>query len=136
MTGGFTPSDTSGPIMSGMTFVFLGLIVFYTGRTFVRNLDWLSQERLFLHDGGVANGSVMVQSNKAAIYLMRSDLENGKKYMERADVIYPKYPELLNNWGLYYSWTGNETEAKKKFEECLTERPGYELCKGNMEIYK
>ncbi len=116
--------------------IFIAILILFAGGTFVRNLDWLSQERLFLHDGEVATGSVMAQSNKAAMFLMKNDLENAKKYMERADVIYPKYPELLNNWGLYYSWTGNKLEAKKKFEECLVARPGYELCLRNFEVIK
>ncbi len=127
---------TSGfRIKFGMMLLFAVLMI-YVGRTFVRNLDWLSQERLFLHDGGVATESVMAQSNKAAIYLMKNDLENAKKYMEKANEIFPKYPELLNNWGLYYSWTRKKEEAKKKFEECLVQRPGYELCISNFKVIK
>ncbi len=143
----FRPAEKRDPLRLSCTWsvrlfgyssapIFIAILFLLAGRTFVRNLDWLSQERLFLHDGGVATGSVMAQSNKAAIYLMKNDLENAKKFMEKADEIYPKYPELLNNWGLYYSWTGKKEEAKKKFEECLVQRPGYELCERNMEIFK
>lgn len=116
--------------------LFLMVVFILAGRTMIRNLDWLSQERLFVHDAAYATDSVMVQSNAAAMYLMKKDLPDGEKYMERADAIYPKYPELLNNWGMYYLWNGENEKAKSKFEECLTERPGYSLCESNMELIK
>lgn len=102
----------------------------------MRNFDWLNQERLFLHDAEYVTGSVMAQSNAAAMYLMQKNLTTGKIIMEKADKIYPQYPELLNNWGIYYLWTGKTVEARKKFEECLEERPGNGLCQGNLELVK
>jgi len=112
----------------------LGLIVIFSFsiRTISRNVDWLSQERLFVHDASYVTNSVLAQSNKAAMYLMERDLDNAKKAMENADKIYPKYPELLNNWGLYYQWTGDFKKAKEKFGECLVERPDSDLCKLNL----
>lgn len=110
------------------------LLIFYTGRTWVRNLDWLSQERLFLHDAEYASHSVMAQSNAAAMYMIQHNLIPAREKMEKASEIYPKYPELLNNWGLYYLWTGKKEEAKKKFEECLSERKGFYLCQGNLKL--
>jgi len=121
-------------LLEGLIIVLV--IILYAGRTVVRNFDWLSQERLFLHDAKYVTGSVMAQSNAAAIYLIGRDLEKAKPVMERASEIYPKYPELLNNWGLYYQWIGKKEEAKMKFEECLVERPGSELCMGNLELLK
>jgi|GEM_PF-2189522 hypothetical protein len=112
------------------------LILVLLSRTMVRNIDWLSQERLFVHDAGYVQNSVMAQSNKAAILLMSNDLEGGKVVMEKADEIYPKYPELLNNWGMYYLWTGDKDKAMEKFEECLVERPGFYLCEGNLGLVK
>ena len=116
--------------------LFVAVLIVFSGRTFARNLDWLSQERLFLHDAAYATDSVLAQNNKAAMYLKNRELERARATMEIADRIYPKYPELLNNWGLYYAWTGNKEEANNKFEECLVERPGNELCQGNLKILK
>lgn len=138
-----------GIVMMGMVFgkrifmnrrwvmgVLVVLIVILGGRTFIRNLDWLSQERLFVHDASYASGSVMAQSNAGAMYLMKKDLKKGKEYLERAERIYPKYPELMNNWGMYYLWNGEIEKAKLKFEECLIERPGYYLCESNIKLLK
>lgn len=102
----------------------------------MRNLDWLSQEKLFLHDANYATKSVMAQSNAAAIYLMKQDLVKGKRIMDKANAIYPKYPELLNNQGMYFLWIGNKGEAENKFEECLVERQGNGLCQTNLELIR
>jgi len=112
------------------------LIIIFLARTFVRNLDWLSQERLFIHDATYAKDSVMAQSNAAAIFLMKKDFVKGREYLEKADKIYPKYPELMNNWGMYYLWGGEIIKAKEKFGECLIERPGYYLCESNIKLIK
>lgn len=123
------------PVQKGVGYVALIMImILFALRTGVRNVDWLSQERLFLHDAEYAKDSVLVQSNAAAMYLMKGEWETGKKYMDKADEIYPKYPELLNNWGMYYLWKGNKEEAKNKFTECLRERPEYVLCVENMKL--
>jgi hypothetical protein len=119
-----------------MTIVFILISILFAGRTVMRNLDWLSQERLFLHDAQYVTQSVMAQNNAAAMYLMKRNLTGAKILMEEASEIYPKYPELLNNWGLYYLWTGKPEDASKKFEECLVARPGNGLCQGNLELVK
>jgi len=141
------PVNTQGPLRLVCTWsarlfgyssapILITVLCFFVGRTVVRNFDWLSQERLFLHDAKYVTGSVMAQSNAAAMYLIGRDLEKAKPMMERASEIYPKYPELLNNWGLYYQWIGKKEEAKRKFEECLEERPGFYLCEGNLKGVK
>lgn len=97
-------------------------------------MDWLTQERLFVHDAAYVTDSVMAQSNAAAMYLMKGDWETGKIFMEKASAVYPKYPELLNNWGIYFLHEGKKDEARIKFEECLAERSGYYLCENNLKL--
>jgi hypothetical protein len=116
--------------------VFVIVLLLFAGRTFVRNLDWLSQDRLFIHDAVYAKDSVLAQSNAAAMYLLRKDFVKGKEYLERAEAIYPKYPELMNNWGMYYLWIGETVKAKKQFEKCLVEIPRYYLCESNLNLIK
>ncbi len=110
------------------------ILILFMGRTMIRNFDWLSQERLFIHDATYASDSVMAKNNAAAMYLLKQDLPAAKVLMEEANEIYPQYPELLNNWGMYDLMTGKTVEAKKKFEECLLARPGNQLCQRNLEL--
>jgi hypothetical protein len=124
------------PVKKGIGFVALILVALLTGRTFVRNLDWLSQDRLFIGDALYVTNSVMAQNNAAAMYLLRKDFAMGKVFLEKADLIYPKYPELMNNWGMYYLWTGDLKKAKEKFDFCLTEKPGFGLCESNIKLLK
>lgn len=102
----------------------------------MRNLDWLSQEKLFIHDATYAKNSVIVQTNKAAMLLMKGDLEGGRSVMEEADKIYPKYPILINNWGMYFLRKGELDKAKDKFEECLRISPNNNLCNSNLVLLK
>lgn len=124
------------PAEKGIGYVALLIVALYTGRAFVRNLDWLSQERLFIHDASYVKDSVMAQSNAAAVCLIKKDLVKGKEYLERAEKIYPTYPELMNNWGMYYLWLGDTKMAKEKFDFCLKEKPGYYLCENNIKLLK
>jgi hypothetical protein len=124
------------PVKKGIGFVAFFIVVLFAGRTVVRNVDWLSQERLFIHDAMYASDSVLAQSNAAAMYLMKKDFVKGKELLEKASLIYPKYPELMNNWGMYYWWKGDSKTAKEKFEYCLKEKPGFGLCVGNMKLVK
>ncbi len=114
--------------------ILVTITVLFALRTVVRNVDWLSQERLFIHDARYVKDSVLAQTNAAAMYLMKGDRKTGKEYMERADAIYPWYPELLNNWGMFYLQNGEREKAKEKFARCLRERPGYWLCEENMKL--
>lgn len=127
-----------GMVMMFMNFkvwnkwIWVILIVLFAGRTVVRNSDWLSQERLFIHDAVYVKDSVMAQSNAAAMYLLKKDFVKGREQLEKAEAIYPSYPELMNNWGMYYWWSGDTNKAREEFEACLKERPGYYLCESNL----
>jgi len=114
--------------------IWVILIVLFAGRTVVRNSDWLSQERLFIHDAVYAKDSVMAQSNAAAMYLLKKDFVKGKELLEKAEAIYPSYPELMNNWGMYYWWSGDTDKAREEFVACLKEKSGYYLCERNLKL--
>lgn len=109
-------------------------VVFFGGRTMVRNFDWLSQKRLFLHDAKYASGSVMAKNNEAAMYYLNKDIVNAKKSLDSASEIFPTYPQLMNNWGMYYLWMGDKAKAREKFEECLKLYPNDSLCKLNRPL--
>ncbi|HEX8931692.1 MAG TPA: hypothetical protein VF810_00885 [Patescibacteria group bacterium] len=116
--------------------VLIAIAIFWGLRTVVRNIDWLSEKSLFLHDAGYARDSVMAVNNEAAMRLQEKDFTKAKDALERANKIYPDYPQLMNNWGIYYWWQGDLNMAKTKFKECLDKYPGDALCNGNIELLK
>ncbi len=112
------------------------IIMMLAGRSFVRNLDWLSQERLFIHDANYVTGSVMAQTNKAAMLLINNDFEGGNLALEKAEKIYPNYPMLINNRGAYYLHLEEYDKAREKFEECLRVNPRFSFCESNLMLVK
>ncbi len=124
------------PVKKGISFVALIIVALFMVRTILRNMDWLSQDRLFIHDASYATNSVLVQNNAAAMYFLRKDPVQAKEYLGKANAIYPKYPELMNNWGMYYLYLGDKKTAEEKFNECLKEYPNNALCDSNLELIK
>ncbi len=117
--------------------VFLAILVVVFGvRTIVRNIDWLGEDRLFIVDGKYALGSVLAQSNAAAMYIKQNKLDLAFEYLEKAEAIYPTYPELMNNWGVYYWRKGDVKSAREKFEECLDTHQDNALCRSNLDDLK
>ena len=111
----------------------LWLVVVLLGvRSFVRNIDWLGENRLFVKDGAYATGSVLTQSNVAAVYLMEGRPDEARIYLEKASSIYPEYPYLMNNWGIYYWQKEDLKSAKEMLEKCIEVHPQNALCTGNL----
>ena len=119
-----------------MTILLGGVLILFVGRTMVRNMDWLSEDRLFTRDAEYVTRSVLAQNNAAAMYLKDKNFDKAKSHLERASKIYPDYPELMNNWGIYYWWSGDVEEAKARFEKCLEVHPENGLCADNLENLK
>lgn len=113
-------------------YLLILLTIFWSGRTFLRNFDWLSQKRLFLHDAKYASQSVMVRSNEAAMYIENGNLDKGYEALSAGEKIYPDYPELINNWGVYYWRKGEFRKAKEKLEECVKAHPDNPTCVHNL----
>lgn len=108
------------------------ILVLFGIRTMVRSFDWLSEHNLYIHDGKIATNSVLAQSNMAAMYLKDRNFTEAKKILEKGNNIYPNYPMLVNNWGIYYWWTGNPKKALGIFKKCVKVDPGNAACRGNI----
>ncbi len=117
-------------------YLLIMLVVLLGLRTFVRTFDWLSEERLFIHDAAYVNESVIAKSNEAAMWVLSRNYENSLMALQKASQIYPSYPQLMNNRGMYFLSQGKIAEAKKKFEECVAKHPTYGLCISNFGLVK
>jgi tetratricopeptide (TPR) repeat protein len=97
--------------------VFIGVMVLgvglHSGRTFVRNADWKSEERLYLHDVQVVPGSAKALNNagKTLQDLGRHSAAIAK--FEEAIEVDPTYPTPSINWAYSLSALGRDAQAIK-----------------------
>jgi hypothetical protein len=90
------------PAEKGIVYVALLIVALFAGRTFVRNLDWHSNESLSIADSRYAIDSVKVQVNAAKAYINLNNPEKAKKALEAAEKIDHSYPYLESRWREYY----------------------------------
>lgn len=97
----------------------------YYYRNFLRNKDWQDGFSLYKNTAAASPNSVLARNNLGAMYLLKKDYSNAKIEIEAATKIYPDYPQLLFNWGIYYQETGNEKQSEEYFLKTLEVAPEY-----------
>jgi len=115
--------------------VALLLVLFYLGASFVRGLDWLSEERLFLSAGECAPRSVLSQSNLATVYFYRGDYKKVEEIILDSYTIYDKYTVANNNLGLAYWKMGEWDKAKEQYFKALRTYPPYAGIYENLVLF-
>jgi Flp pilus assembly protein TadD len=91
-------------------------VVLHGARTLVRNRDWESEERLFLHDLAVSPGSVKVQNNAGAILVSQGQIEAGIEHFRRVIAIDPSRGSTHGALGDALLRLGREREAIEAYE--------------------
>lgn len=112
------------------------LIIFslYIFRNLERNFDWQNAFSLYQSTAASSPNSVLARNNLAAMYLEIRDFEKAESELEAADKIYPYYPHLINNWGIFYMRQGKLDKAKEYFLETLKIKSSYLPAIENMAI--
>lgn len=87
------------------------IVLIFGVRVEMRNFDWLSNERLFVHDVNYAKDSVKAQSNAAYAHILLNEPEKAKISLELAEKINPSFPYLKPLWEKYYLILENNTEV-------------------------
>lgn len=103
----------------------MSLIVFYSAASFVRGLDWLSEEALFVSSAQCAPNSVLSRSNLGAVYYLNKDYKRAEEEFFKAEKIYGGYAKAINNLGLVYWKMGEVDKAKKQFFKALSGQDYY-----------
>jgi tetratricopeptide (TPR) repeat protein len=113
-------SEVAGRSPGAGRAVFIGIFALIVGlhgwRTVVRNLDWRSHERLFLHDLEVNPGSTKIRSNAAGVLLTLERYEDAIVQSEKAIEIKPDYHTPYGLWGHALIQLGRQDEAIEKYE--------------------
>lgn len=103
------------------------LICFYAIVSFIRNIDWLTEKRLFISAGKCAPNSILSQSNLATVYYFEGNYDKAEKILLSAQKrIYDKYSKAINNLGLIYWKKGEYDKAEKEYFKAIKNWPPYE----------
>ncbi len=107
----------------GARALFAGVLVLVVGlhatRTLVRNADWRSNERLYLHDVSVVPKSAKALNNAGKVLQDLGQQREAIAEFERAIQIDPSYPTPYLNWSYSLSALGRDDEAIRLLEREL-----------------
>ena len=92
------------------------LVALHGARTLVRNQDWASDERLFLHDLAVSPGSAKVQNNVGVVLVAQGQIEAGIEHFRKTIAIDPRHSGAHGLLGNALLQLGREQEAIEAYE--------------------
>lgn len=127
-------SKTKTTIKNIIFILFIALTIFYCAKTFVRSIDWLNEENLFISAAQCAPNSVLSISNLGTVYYFDKNYKKAEEIFLTGKNISNKYSKLSNNLGLVYLKTGKFEEAKKQFYEALAMEHPYPGAIENMAL--
>jgi len=97
----------------------------YYYRDWTRNADWKDGFSLYKSTALASPNSVLARNNLGAMYLLKKDYPRARAELEEATKIYPDYPELVFNWGIYFQETGDAKRGEEYFLKTLAIAPEY-----------
>lgn len=118
-----TNTNRKTVLLSFVPLIFL-LGIYYC-RDWVRNADWKDGLSLYKSTAAASPNSVLARNNLGAMYLLKKDYPKARAELEEATKIYPDYPELIFNWGVYFQETGDIKRGEEYFLKTLTIAPEY-----------
>lgn len=106
--------------------VLLALLLgVYYYRDQARNADWKDAFALYESTAAASPNSVLARNNMGAMYLLKKDYPKARAELEEATKIYPDYPQLVFNWGIYFQETGDIKKGEEYFLKTLAVSPEY-----------
>jgi Tfp pilus assembly protein PilF len=95
------------------------LVALHGARTLVRNQDWASGERLYLHDLAVSPKSAKVQNNAGVVLVARGEIEEGIEHFRNTIAIHPSHGSAYGSLGDALFQLGREQEAIEAYEAAV-----------------
>lgn len=101
------------------------LLIWYSGRTFLRNRDWTDEKTFFLKTVKDTPDAALIQHALGNVYAREEDYERALEYYKRSLELYPLYHAAYNNIGTIYSSHGLLDYAIIAFKNAVTINPDY-----------
>jgi Flp pilus assembly protein TadD len=122
--------------------LLVGLLVAYTGRTMLRNQDWVNTKTLFQRAVEVIPQNAKAQAVFGYELLRnaksREELDLALKAFQGAIELYPDYPrtdpELNNQMGALFIRLGKPAEAATVFERAVVLAPFWSILHNNLAL--
>ena len=110
------------------------IISLYFLRTFLRNLDWQNEFKLYTSMAKASPNSILARSNLGGMHIVNKDWAKAKKELLTANNVCECYPHAANNLGLVYQHEENLEKAEKWFKKAIEIDPNYQLGYKNLGI--
>ena len=99
--------------------LFITLLIFYSGRTLLRNNDWVDERTFFLKTLKDAPDSALLHHALGNVYVREENYEKALDYYKNSLELYPRYHAAYNNIGTIYSKNGLLDQAITAFKEAI-----------------
>lgn len=95
------------------------LLIFYSGRTILRNEDWLNNDKLYAVNLKYHPEGFLTQLYWGTALLGKDAVEEAKKHLAEAEGIYPSNPKLITTLGALAEHEGKDDLAEKYYKTAI-----------------
>jgi len=103
--------------------VLISLILVFSVRTIIRNVDWRNEDNLWIATGKTSPSDPKTHNNLGDTYARRGDLQKAAEEFGMAIQLNPQYADAYHNLGNIYRQMGETEKAEKLFRQALDINP-------------
>lgn len=107
----------------GTAAVLATLCLFYSGRTFVRNMDWRNDFVLYVRMVDTSPNSAVAHFNLGCVYRDQKDYQLAHRHWQEAARLNPRHAGAHNNLGALYDIYGLKDQALAEYSRTLEINP-------------
>ena len=103
--------------------IFTVVIIAISTRTIIRNIDWKSEDNLWIATGKTSPSSPNTHNNLGDVYGRWGDKKRSMEEFQKAIQIKPNYADAYHNLANVYLETGNQEKAIENYQLAISFNP-------------
>ncbi len=103
--------------------IFTILLLSFSVRTIVRNIDWQNEDKLWIATGKASPSDPKTHNNLGDYYARIGDLQSAAQEFSRAIELSPSYPDAHHNLANIFRQAGKNEEAEKYYLKAVELNP-------------